>query len=252
MATWNTDDDTSIYYEIHGDDSARQSLLLLPGLLGTVQTHWQKFLDPLARQFRVVLMELRGHGRSGNNANALTAARMTQDVAGLLNHLNIEQTHIAGYSLGGYLGLLLHLQQPERVQTLLMHATKFYWTPEVVAGMTKQLDPEKIAAKVPKYAQQLAGEHGEDRWRDLLREASGFVENMLSDGIIEAVAARAVCPILVSVGDRDELIPVAEALTLSRALPNGSLIVLPNVKHPLPGVPLTPLLPMMLEFHSQA
>jgi hypothetical protein len=53
------------------------------------------------------------------------------------------------------------------------------------------------------------------------------------------------------VGDRDELVILPEAFRLSRALPKGALIVLPNTHHPLQTVHLTPLLPMMLAFHTE-
>ena len=105
MSTWTTDDNTVIHYELFGSDSARETLLLLPGLLGSISRQWQNFVPLLAPDFRVVLMDLRGHGRSGNNAPALQADRMVKDIVGLLDALQITAVHIAGYNLGGYLGL---------------------------------------------------------------------------------------------------------------------------------------------------
>ncbi len=57
-------------------------------------------------------------------------------------------------------------------------------------------------------------------------------------------------PTLISVGDRDELVPLNEAQRLSRTLPHGSLIVLPGVRHPFQTLHPIPLLPMMQEFHK--
>ena len=133
MPVWTADDDTAINYEVHGAAHG-ETLLLLPGLLGSLG-QWQRFIQPLSAGFRVILMDLRGHGRSENKQPALEPARMAQDIAGLLDHLGVEQVHVAGYSLGGYLGLMLHLSQPRRVCTLLLHATKFYWSGEAVARM---------------------------------------------------------------------------------------------------------------------
>jgi pimeloyl-ACP methyl ester carboxylesterase len=56
-------------------------------------------------------------------------------------------------------------------------------------------------------------------------------------------------PVLVSVGDRDELVPLPEAQRLSRVLPRGELMVLPGVRHPYPAIRAVPLIPMMQEFH---
>ncbi len=241
-------DDSPLYYEEHGDPGL-PTLLLLPGLLGSIQMQWRAFISPLAEQYHVVATDLRGHGRSRNSAGSLHISDMVRDTALLMDTLNIATAHIGGYSLGGYIGLQLHLEQPERVQTLLMHATKFYWSDAVAAGMKKQMNPEAIRAKVPKYAEQLAVEHGEERWPQLLQEASVMVEGLPSGGLQEADAARATCPIVVSTGDRDELIPIEESVRLSRAIPSAQLMVLPGVRHPFPGIPPSLMMEAMRLFH---
>lgn len=248
MAIWKADDSSSISYEVHGNRQA-PTLLLLPGLLGATN-QWQRFLPALVADFRLILVDLRGHGRSENRATTLEPEQMVQDIAGLLDHLGINEIHIAGYSLGGYLGLMLHLNQPRRVPTLLMHATKFYWNEEAISRMRRQLDPDTLAEKVPSYATQLATDHGAIRWRNLVRQAADLVAQLGQSGLTEGMAHRAQIPVLVSVGDRDELIPLAEAQRLSRVFPNGKLLVLPGVQHPLASVPAVPLLPVMQTFHQ--
>jgi pimeloyl-ACP methyl ester carboxylesterase len=248
MAIWKADDNSSISYEVHGNRQA-PTLLLLPGLLGATN-QWQRFLPALVADFRLILVDLRGHGRSENRATTLEPEQMVQDIAGLLDHLGINEIHIAGYSLGGYLGLMLHLNQPRRVPTLLMHATKFYWNEEAISRMRRQLDPDTLAEKVPSYATQRATDHGAIRWRNLVRQAADLVAQLGQSGLTEGMAHRAQIPVLVSVGDRDELIPLAEAQRLSRVFPNGKLLVLPGVQHPLASVPAVPLLPVMQTFHQ--
>jgi pimeloyl-ACP methyl ester carboxylesterase len=247
MSLWRADDNTAINYEIH-DNARGETLLLLPGLLGSLE-QWQRFVPPLSAGYRVILMDLRGHGHSENSGSTLEPARMVQDIAGLLDYLGLEQAHIAGYSLGGYLGLMLHLDQPRRVPTLLMHATKFIWTAESVSRMRQQLEPDTIVEKAPGYASQLAAEHGAGRWRNLVRQAGDLVAQLGQAGLTEAMVHRVQAPVLVSVGDRDELVSLSEAQRLSYALPEGQLLVLPGVRHPLASVPEVPLLPMMKTFH---
>jgi pimeloyl-ACP methyl ester carboxylesterase len=248
MAIWKADDNTAISFEVHGNRQA-STLLLLPGLLGAA-SQWQRFVPALLADFRLILVDLRGHGRSENRATTLEPEQMVQDIAGLLDHLGINQTHVAGYSLGGYLGLMLHLHQPRRVPTLLMHATKFYWNEEAISRMRRQLEPDTLAEKVPGYATQLATDHGANRWRNLVRLAGDLVAELGQSGLTEGMVHRAQIPVLVSVGDRDELIPLAEAQRLSRVFPNGKLLVLPGVQHPLASVPAVPLLPLMQTFHQ--
>jgi pimeloyl-ACP methyl ester carboxylesterase len=249
MSSWIADDGTEINYEIYGTNPQKEVLLLLPGLLGSISQQWVNFVRPLSADYRLVLMDLRGHGRSGNRAPDLKPDRMAEDIVGLLDMLQVTAVHVAGYSLGGYLGLHLALNQPRRVQSLLMHATKFYWTQEAAANMRNQLDPDQLVAKVPTYADQLAREHGGRQWRTLVRQAADLVNYLVDHGLTEGMIKRLQLPALVSVGDRDELIPLNEAQRLSRTLANGRLLVLPGVRHPFPTIPLVPLLPMMQEFH---
>ena len=251
MSEWTAEDGSVIYYEIYGGrDSEKPILLLLPGMLGAISNQWRQFIKPLSEQYRVVLMDLRGHGRSQNSAKLLSIDLLLQDVVGLLDFLQVEMLHLAGYSLGGYLGLLLTLNQPRRVLTLLMHATKFYWTPDAVAKIHQQLDPDMLAEKVPAYADQLVQEHGARQWRMLVRQSADLVSEIYDNGVAEHVLNSVHCPVLVSVGDRDELVPVLEAQRLSRQFEAGELLVLPGVRHPLQTVPQIPLLPMMEAFHQ--
>jgi pimeloyl-ACP methyl ester carboxylesterase len=250
MAFWKTDDETLINFEVHGDIPGRETLLLLPGLLGSIGSQWRAFIPPLRENYRVVLADLRGHGRSDNSEPALRPERMVADLVGLLDYLKVDRAHVAGYSLGGYLGLMLHLTQPRRIPTLLMHASKFYWTREAVSNMRRQLNPDTMSEKVPSYATQLAQEHGGSHWRVLVRQAADLVAYLSEQGITEGMAARAQCPILVSVGDRDEMVPLPEALRLSQIVQHGELLVLPGVRHPFNSVRPIPLLPMMQAFHG--
>lgn len=252
MTTWTASDGSQINFEQYGgSDTNKPNLLLLPGLLGAISSQWRPFLKPLSEKYRLLLVDLRGHGRSQNNAPTLDINQMLGDISGLLDQLNIERLHIAGYSLGGYLGLLLAINQPRRVATLLMHASKFYWTADSAAKMRQQLDPDVMAQKVPTYADQLVQEHGGRQWRVLVRQAAELTASLVDGGLSERQLKNAQLPVLVSVGDRDELVPLPEAYRLSRALPQGSMLVLPNTRHPLQTVQLVPLLPMMQSFHTE-
>ena len=248
MPNYKTDDGTLINYEMFSEPTSRETLLLLPGSLGSIISQWRHFIPALTPQYKVVLADLRGHGHSENKATDLTPERMMQDIRGLMDSLNIDHFHVAGYSEGGYLGLLLHLNQPRRVQTVLMHATKFYWNEESVKKMGNQLDPDSIAEKVPQYANQLAQEHG-SRWRKLVRQAAELVHYIWKNGLTEGMVKQVQVPTLISVGDRDELVPIPEALRLSRIMANGELIVLPGVKHPFKSIRSVPLIPTMQSFH---
>jgi pimeloyl-ACP methyl ester carboxylesterase len=250
MTTWIASDGTQLNFELHGDRSNPDVLLLLPGLMGSMNSQWRHFVKPLSADFKVILMDLRGHGHSTNAESSLLPTRMMQDITGLLDHLEVSHVNITGYDLGGYLGLMLALNEPNRVSSLLLHATKFYWTAEAAAKMREQLDPDALATKVPTYADQLVQEHGGRQWRVLVRQAADLVSQLVDDGLSEGMVSHLLCPVIVSVGDRDELVPLPEAQRLSRAIPEGKLFVLPGVRHSFQTVRFIPLLPMMQFFHK--
>lgn len=249
MTIWITDDGTDLYYTTQGS-RARPALLLLPGLLGAT-AQWQELAQALTADYYLLLTDLRGHGRSGNSAPTLQPERMLQDLVGLLDHLEISALHVAGYDFGGYLALMLALSQPRRVRTLLLHAARFYWTGTAVARMRAQLDPDALAQNAPAYADSLVQTHGARRWRELVRQAADLLALLPETGLTERMAAQVQCPVLVSVGDRDELVSVAEAQRLSRILPQGQLLALPGVKHSLAQVTAVPFLPFVRHFHAQ-
>lgn len=248
MSTWKADDGSLINYEIYGSRFEKESVLLLHGLLGSLSSQWRGFIDPLASKYRVIMVDLRGHGRSENAETTLNPERVRSDIEGLLDHLEVEWLHVAGYDFGGYLGLMLHLNQPERVRSLIMHATKFYWPEQTMDRMRNNLDPDRMSEKVPAYANQLVVEHGASRWRALVRHSADLVTYISMSGITENMASLARCPTLVSVGDRDELIPVAEALRLSRVIKQGALLVLPGVNHSFHAASAQALFPSMQSF----
>ncbi|MCA9932832.1 MAG: alpha/beta hydrolase [Ardenticatenaceae bacterium] len=248
MTNWTTDDGTLINFETYGGGPGREVVLLLPGLLGSISTQWRNFVKPLSVEFAVIMMDLRGHGRSENKAPNLQPERIVQDIVGLLDFLEVSRIHVVGYDFGGYLGLMLALNQPRRVQSLIMHATKFYWTEDAAKKMRTQLDPDKMAEDVPAYADQLVQEHGGRRWRELVRQAADLVAYLAQKGLTENMAAQVQCPALISLGDRDEMVSLVEAQRLSRVIRRGGLFVLPGTRHPYHSTLPIPMLPMMEYF----
>ena len=80
----------------------------------------------LARKYRVVRMDLRGHGASGvpRADQPLTLARLTQDVLELLDHLKVDAAHLLGVSGGGYLAQQIAIHHPARAKSVLLFASR--------------------------------------------------------------------------------------------------------------------------------
>ena len=84
------------------------------------------FVPHLARHYRVVRMDMRGHGSSPVPPAQLplTRERLTQDLLELQDHLDVERAHFLGIAGGGYLAQWLAIAKPERVSSILLFASK--------------------------------------------------------------------------------------------------------------------------------
>ncbi|MGN8791525.1 MULTISPECIES: alpha/beta fold hydrolase [Acidaminococcus] len=91
-----TNDNVSIYYEIHGEG---KPLFMLPGWTCSTK-FWKYNVDELARHFQVVLMDMRGHGESEKVLHSHRISRYAMDVKNLLDALDLKDVTVLGWSMG--------------------------------------------------------------------------------------------------------------------------------------------------------
>jgi len=244
-------DDATIYYEEYGTG---ESLILLPGLLGTIESTWRRFIPDFSHSFHTIVVDFRGHGRTNNPSGALELAMLNRDLHALIDTLALDSVMLCGYSLGGYVGLHYALQHPGRVDRLVMHATKFYWTAESTEAMQHDLDPESLERLSPQRAERLRQEHlpanGSDGWSSLARAGCSLLDEIAKRGIQEETLDLATFPVLVTQGEHDASITRVEAETLARSFPSGSFQIIPDAGHPISSVPTTVFLREVLPFLS--
>lgn len=129
-------DGLSLYYEIHG--SGEPLMLLHGGAVGIVM--FGPNVAALAKNRKVIAVELQGHGRTADINRPLSFEAMADDIAGLLKYLGIEKTDVMGYSLGGGVALQTAFRHPESVRKLVVVSTPFKrdgWYPEVLVAMSQ-------------------------------------------------------------------------------------------------------------------
>ena len=228
-------------------------LVLIHGSWGST-ARWALIVDGLARSFRVVNYDRRGHGRSESSAVPATRIDQEDDVAGLIETLGIGPAHFVGSSFGGLMSLSLASRRPDLVRSVSAHE------PPIPALAPD--DPD-VAATLGLFDEYVALIHAGEREP----AARGFVENlaighgawqMLPDEVKQQMVRHADtfagemsdpdwtkvdfdgirCPVLLTRGDSspawftplmDELaaaMPDAEATTIAGA---GHV---PHVTHP--------------------
>lgn len=228
-----------------------ENLLLLHGALSAAST-----LAPLARalgdQFQLHVLDFTGHGGKPLPQEPFSMQLFVQDILLLLKERGISSTHIFGYSMGGYAALSLAQQQPQRVKSIFTLATKFAWSPEIVAKETKLLNPEKIEEKVPAFATSLAARHHPQDWKQVIHKTAGMLLQLGEEPVLTAdVLQQIQVPVQVAVGDQDNMVSVEETLWAYRQLPNARLQVLPATRHPLEAVAVDELTQEIRQFINQ-
>jgi pimeloyl-ACP methyl ester carboxylesterase len=217
------------------------TLMLIHGVTFTAELNWVKVLAPLARHFRVVAADLRGHGDGIRAGRRFRLEDCADDVAALAGALGISRFAAVGYSMGGMVAQLLYKRHPSLVSGLVLCSTA-----RNVLGSPM----EKLAAlALPTAAAAIW-------WNPLLQPVSAEVLGMALLGPVDdpatarwaraqlrrttlaaAVSAiQAVCeftshswisqvdvPTAVVVTTRDRIVPASRQLKLARAVPGASV-----------------------------
>mgnify|MGYP002713009079 CR=1 FL=1 len=110
-----------IEYDIEGDGP---SLVLIAGL-GYERWMWHRLVPGLAQSFQVITYDNRGVGGSSVTDGPYSAQLLADDLAGLLDLLDIGKTAVLGHSMGGYIAQAFALAYPEKVSKLILSATNF-------------------------------------------------------------------------------------------------------------------------------
>ncbi len=229
--------DVALNYRVIG---AGEPVLLVHGY-GDNLMMWSGFLaDSLAREHRVVAIDTRAFGKSAKPAGAENyGVAMVDDLVALLDHLQIAQAHVVGYSMGAVLTAQLALTHPERVRTATMaaglfpkdsaamHALGAPWIAEITSGRRLTKFVKEIVPVLPDsiargYSDQLFAESDSAA---LLGVLQGFMR--LSVDWAKVAASRV--PAVAIVGVDDPLRPYSAALAAK--WPGAKHVELPATDH---------------------
>ncbi|MDB5773970.1 MAG: pyrimidine utilization protein [Herbaspirillum sp.] len=110
-----------MHYEIVGQQDAGARAILLSSGLGGLGSFWQPQLEALARQFKVILYDHRGTGKSPAQLPAdYSIADMAEDVQQIVDELGVTQIDFIGHALGGLVGVQLALQRPRLIRRMII------------------------------------------------------------------------------------------------------------------------------------
>lgn len=129
--------DVSLFYE---DKGVGQTVVLLHGFCGS-HSYWKYVMDGLTSYYRVIAIDLRGHGQSAISEESFTIDDMAEDVKLLLDSLEIERATIIGHSLGGYIALSFAERYDHLLEGIgLIHSTSYPDSEEGRKGRDKAME----------------------------------------------------------------------------------------------------------------
>jgi pimeloyl-ACP methyl ester carboxylesterase len=212
-------DGVTLYYEVYGQG---QPLLMIHGNGGSIGTLASQIAFFRSR-YRVIAMDSRDQGKSGDSPGKITYEKMTDDLAALLDHLKSGPVDVLGWSDGGIEALLLGIRHPAKVKKIAAMAAN-------LNPSTDAVYPETWAMAKSMLDAMPAAEKDTAQGRRALKVTSMmFEEPNIASSALQAITA----PTLVLASDHD-LIRDEHTLDIFHHLPNSQLAIFPNATHMVP------------------
>lgn len=224
-------------YERHGKGTP---LVLLHGY--PLDHHlWDDVVPLLKDTFDLIIPDLRGFGESTTVDSPYTMDDLASDIVGLLDHLGIQKTAIAGHSMGGYVALAFARLYPERMSGLgLVSSQVLADPPDRKEGRYKSA--AEVAEKgIGGVVETMTTKFTSDpRLQTFARQTMERQQPAAFIGALKAMAERTDStpllsmiqyPVVLVHGDADVLIPVDRAREVKAAIPGAHLFELSGVGH---------------------
>ncbi len=211
---------------------------MLSNSLGTHHGMWDAQMPALARRFRVLRYDTRGHGRSEVPQGPYALADLGRDVLHLIDAIGASQVHFCGLSLGGMTGMWLARQAPQRIGRLVLANTSSYvGSPEVWNSRIQAVTRGGMAAVSEAILERwftpefhAASQEEVERIRQMLLTTSpeGYVgcAAAVRDMDLRGELGAIRCPTLVISGARDPALPPSHGAYIAERVPGARSIEL--------------------------
>ncbi|HXG41507.1 MAG TPA: alpha/beta hydrolase [Dehalococcoidia bacterium] len=231
----------AIYYEVHG----RGPWLVFAHGAGGNHLSWWQQVPAFARRYRCLVFDHRGFGLSRQDDRPPDPTHFVDDLESLLEHLEVDEVRLVAQSMGGLTCLGYALRHPQRVRALVMANTLVGMRRAVWAAADARVRHlaqrlwEQRRSRLPRRALSLRFVRSRPHLAFLYREIAALngprPEDLprrypVLDPSGEAIRSLPV-PVLLIVGEEDDLFPPALVEVAARLLPNARLLVVPGAGH---------------------
>ncbi|MCL6698228.1 alpha/beta hydrolase [Sphingomonas sp. NSE70-1] len=214
-----------LYYDVRGSG---EPLILLHGF-GMCAAEWAPTAVELAKQYRVITVDARGHGRSTNPSNKFSHRQAAEDVRALMDNLGIAQARAIGFSSGGMTLLQLSTSHPDRLSKMVVVGAAYEFQEQaraMLSGVAKDGLPPPVLDGFRKCATR-----GDGQVKDLVSQFSAFATSTNDMNLTTADLAKVKASTLIVHGDRDEFFPVSIPVAMYGAISKSALWIVPGGDH---------------------
>lgn len=235
-------DGARIYWEEHGSGPP---LLLIMGL-GYTLDMWNRALPALAENYRTVVFDNRGVGRSDVPPGPYSIQMMAADARAVMDAAGLDSAHVFGVSMGGMIAQEFALQYPELVKSLVLGCTACGGPKAVPAApgvlhtlmARAQMTPEEaIRAMIQFVYDDATPRERIEEDLNIRRRTLASVEGYTWQ--VQAIIAwqsygrlsQITAPTLVIHGETDKLVPPENGRLIAETIPGAELLILPKASH---------------------
>jgi len=245
MESFRTTDGLQLRYVIddYTDPWRKSETLVMSHAAMGSSRRFYAWVPHLARDYRVVRLDMRGHGESdAPGADQIAFERLGRDLVELLDHLEVDSAHLAGSSAGGIISQSVAIRYPQRVKTLASFAATpgmkngkadhASWVARIgskgIACFLRETIADRIALDQvdPGFVDWFVTEAARTDVASLAR----FVPMMTRIDLVPELA-KIRCPVLVVVPGADPIHPVDDYLLLKRQLSHCDFVVYEGLPH---------------------
>lgn len=246
-----------IHYLVGGTG---EPIVLVHGL-GSRGSDWVGLIGPLVSSGRrVYAIDLLGYGQSDRPSNAqYSIAEEAHIVEGFLQSQNLQHTDLAGWSMGGWIAMVVATEMPQRVDRLvLLDSAGLRFQPSFDPALFTPTDLDQLhqlmgllspsAPQMPTFlARAFLKRAKPDAW--VIRRS---VDAMLTGhNLLDNKLSELSMPVLIVWGKEDHLTPLSLALTLHAGVPGSRLQLIDGCGHLAPGLCAGKIAPGMIAFLDQ-
>jgi len=216
--------DIELHYKTHGEG---EPVVFLHGFSASHKM-WAPWIPRYEKGFKMILIDMRGHGASTNPSNKFTHRQSAHDIYALLDKLDITQFKAIGYSSGGMTLLHMATQQPERIQSMVLCSATHYHTKEDREILSKMLNKEYDEMWMTRAHYH---EGGAEQITQLRHQFHNFKDSYTDMNFTPPYLSTIKAKTLIVHGDRDPYFPVNIPVELYTSIPDSYLWIMPNTGH---------------------